>query len=192
MNAVTLIVGLGNPGREYERTRHNAGAWFVQALADQHHIALNPEPRYHGLTGRGSIHGHDVRLLVPTTFMNRSGQAVAPMAGFFKIPVEEILVAHDELDLQPGDIRLKRGGSGGGNGVKDIQRALGNNGNFQRLRIGIGHPGQASQVTDYVLRIPPANEREQIESAIERALSVMPLIVSGDLPRAMNQLHSKV
>ncbi len=143
-DGIDLIVGLGNPGRQYEDTRHNAGAWFVERLARQHHANLSNDAKYKALTGRATINGHDVRLLIPTTFMNVSGQAVAPFANFFKIPAERILVAHDELDLPPGVAKLKQGGGHGGhNGLRDIISKLGNNKNFARLRIGIGHPGHA-------------------------------------------------
>jgi PTH1 family peptidyl-tRNA hydrolase len=189
VSGIQLIVGLGNPGREYEDTRHNAGAWFVEQLARSSGCALASEPKFHGLTGRTRVAGHDIRLLIPTTFMNLSGQAVAALANFYKIPADAILVAHDELDLPPGSARLKQGGSGGGNGVRDIIARLGGN-NFHRLRIGIGHPGSADKVTGYVLSRPGGDDRIAIDRAIDAALDVLPLLLSGEMPRAINKLHA--
>jgi PTH1 family peptidyl-tRNA hydrolase len=189
VSGIQLIVGLGNPGREYEDTRHNAGAWLVERLARSSGCALAPEAKFHGLTGRTRAAGHDVRLLIPTTFMNLSGQAVAALVNFYKIPVDAILVAHDELDLPPGSARLKQGGSGGGNGVRDIIARLGSN-NFHRLRIGIGHPGSADKVTGYVLNKPSGDDRIAIDRAIDAALDVLPLLLKGEMPRAINKLHS--
>ena len=190
MSAIQLIVGLGNPGREYEDTRHNAGAWLVEALARSSGCVLALEAKFFGLTARTRVGGQDVRLLIPTTFMNRSGQAVAALAGFYKIPPAAILVAHDELDLPAGSARFKQGGSGGGNGVRDIIEKLGNQAGFHRLRIGIGHPGRADQVTGYVLGKPQSDERIAIDAAIDAALKVLPLAVNGDWTKAMNQLHA--
>ncbi|WP_347332087.1 aminoacyl-tRNA hydrolase [Marinimicrobium locisalis] len=188
-----LIVGLGNPGAEYDRTRHNAGADFVTELAWRQGVTLTPENKFHGLTGRIRLDGQDVRLLIPTTFMNRSGQSIGAMAQFFKIPVEAILVAHDELDLPPGTARLKHsGGHGGHNGLRDTIKALGNNKDFNRLRLGIGHPGSASQVVGYVLKKAPTSEQQQLHDAIDRAIEVLPLAARGDWAKAMNQLHTKV
>ncbi|TQC96446.1 aminoacyl-tRNA hydrolase [Moraxellaceae bacterium AER2_44_116] len=190
MAGLQLIVGLGNPGLEYSQTRHNAGVWFVAALAAEHNIRLNPEAKYFGLVGRGTINGHEVRLLIPTTFMNRSGQAVSALAHFFKIPLDAILVAHDELDLPAGSIRLKTGGGHGGhNGLRDIISSSGNQNNFHRLRIGIGHPGDAKLVSNYVLTKAPRIEQDKIESAIMAAVNVSVAMVSGDLAKAMNQLN---
>jgi PTH1 family peptidyl-tRNA hydrolase len=190
MASVQLIVGLGNPGLEYSQTRHNAGVWFVAALAAEHNIRLNPEAKYFGLVGRGTINGHEVRLLIPTTFMNRSGQAVSALAHFFKIPLDAILVAHDELDLPAGSIRLKTGGGHGGhNGLRDIISSSGSQNNFHRLRIGIGHPGDAKLVSNYVLTKAPRIEQDKIESAIMAAVNVSVAMVSGDLAKAMNQLN---
>ncbi len=189
---VKLIVGLGNPGQEYDRTRHNAGADFVFELARQHSITLTPESKLSGLAGRIFIGQYDVRLLVPTTYMNRSGQSVGAMANFYKVSPEQILVAHDELDLAPGVARLKVGGGHGGhNGLRDIISALGNNKNFQRLRIGIGHPGQANQVSGYVLKRAPQAEQQQIDDAIYDSLREINSIVSGDLEAAMRSLHTR-
>jgi peptidyl-tRNA hydrolase, PTH1 family len=189
--SIKLLVGLGNPGPEYQDTRHNAGATLLEAFARRHRIALTPESKFSGLTGRAELAGQDVRLLIPTTYMNLSGQAVAPMAGFFKIPPEEILVIHDEIDLPPGTARLKQGGgAGGNNGLKDIIRALGNNTTFKRLRIGVGHPGSAPQVTAYVLGKAPANEQCLIDDSIELALDVLPLAIGGEWDKAVRELHT--
>ncbi|MDO8417643.1 MAG: aminoacyl-tRNA hydrolase [Agitococcus sp.] len=190
MASVQLIVGLGNPGLEYSQTRHNAGVWFVAALAAEYNIRLNPEPKYFGLVGRGTINGQEVRLIIPTTFMNRSGQAVSALANFFKIPLDAILVAHDELDLPAGSIRLKTGGGHGGhNGLRDIISSSGNQNNFHRLRIGIGHPGDAKLVSNFVLTKAPRPEQEKIESAIMAAVNVSVPMVCGELAKAMNQLN---
>lgn len=189
MSGIQLIVGLGNPGRDYEDTRHNAGAWFVEQLARAHRATLQSDSKFSGLTARIAFAGQDIKLLVPTTFMNLSGQSVAAFANFFKIPAEAILVAHDELDLPPGCARFKQGGSGGGNGVRDIIARLGSNG-FHRLRIGIGHPGSADKVTGYVLNRPTGDERIAIDRAIAAALDALPLAISGQWTRAMTQLHA--
>jgi PTH1 family peptidyl-tRNA hydrolase len=191
LTAIKLVAGLGNPGSEYRGTRHNAGADFVQALARHCGVTLQPEARFHGLTGRLTLAGHDLRLLIPTTFMNRSGAAVAAMAGFFKIPPESILVAYDELDIPAGCARFKQGGGlGGHNGLRDILPALGNNANFHRLRIGIGHPGHASRVTGYVLGAPSPADRERIDACIDEAIAALPLLLDGDSTKAMTRLHS--
>lgn len=188
---VQLIVGLGNPGPEYSNTRHNAGEDFVRALAQKHNIPLSANPKHFGLLGRGIVAQQDIRLLIPTTFMNRSGQAVASVAQFFKIPLEAVLVAHDELDLPPGTARLKKGGGHGGhNGLRDIISQNANNREFGRLRIGIGHPGNAKQVASFVLKKAPAQEFEQTERASEKALDLIDDIVTGDWDKAMRQLHT--
>ncbi len=188
---VKLIVGLGNPGPKYDRTRHNAGADFVAALASSQGCALREEKKFHGLTGKVSINGHELRLLIPTTYMNRSGQAVAAMANFFAIAAGEILVAHDELDLAPGVARLKIGGGHGGhNGLRDIISALGNSRDFGRLRLGIGHPGHASEVVDYVLRKAPGGEQQLLEDAVRASIEVIPLVVAGKWNAAMTALHT--
>ena len=187
-----LVVGLGNPGDQYERTRHNAGFLFVDELARQHGGSFQSEARFFGQSCRIRLDGQELWLLKPMTFMNRSGQAVAALARFYKIAPEAILIAHDELDLPPGDIRLKIGGGHGGhNGLRDTISQLGGNKDFMRLRIGIGHPGHSSQVSGYVLGRAPASEREAVEAAVDRALKVMPLAVAGEMQKAMNQLHSK-
>lgn len=191
MTAIALIVGLGNPGSEYRGTRHNAGAMFVEELARQCGASLQPESRFQGLTGRTTVAGHDVRLLIPTTFMNRSGAAVASMATFYKCAPEQILIAHDELDIPLGCARFKLGGGHGGhNGLRDIIPALGNNGGFHRLRIGIGHPGHASRVTGYVLGRPTQAERERMDACIGEAIGALPLLLDGDSTKAMTRLHS--
>lgn len=191
MNAIQLIVGLGNPGREYEETRHNAGALFVQALADYHNVKLKPESKFFGLTARISIDQEDVRLLIPTTFMNRSGQAIAAIAQFYKINPEHILIAHDELDIEAGTARFKQGGGHGGhNGLRDAIAKLGNNKNFYRLRLGIGHPGSADKVTGHVLTKAPASEHQKLLDSINASLNALPLAIKGDWAKAMNQLHS--
>ena len=188
--AIKLIVGLGNPGPQYETTRHNAGAWLVEELAKQYQATLKPESKFHGLAGRGLIAGQDIRLLIPTTFMNRSGQAIAAVAQFYKVAPEEILVAHDELDLQPGQVRLKQGGGHGGhNGLRDTISQLGNNKNFYRLRIGIGHPGDKKLVTGFVLGKAPASEQNLIDEAIDASCRQIGAIVTGDHAPAMNELH---
>ena len=187
---IELIVGLGNPGQQYENTRHNAGSWFIEAVAQRYNVALKPESKYHGMTGRTNIDGLDVRLLFPTTFMNRSGQGVAALSQFFKIKPENILVAHDELDLAPGIIRLKAGGGHGGhNGLRDIISQLGNNKTFHRLRIGIGHPGSSDKVTGYVLGKTPQSELALINAGLDEAIHHLPGIVNGDQQKVMNELH---
>ena len=191
MTAVQLIVGLGNPGPEYDQTRHNAGALFVERLADRERVSLNFDKKYFGLVGKFSHQGRDVRLLIPTTYMNRSGQAVAALAGFFRIPVEAILVAHDELDMPPGVAKLKKGGGHGGhNGLRDIIAQLGNQNGFHRLRLGIGHPGHSSLVSGFVLSRAPRSEQELLDTSIDSALGVLPEMLAGDWTRAMQKLHS--
>ncbi|MDD5384087.1 MAG: aminoacyl-tRNA hydrolase [Gallionella sp.] len=190
MSAIRLIVGLGNPGREYETTRHNAGYWWVNELARLQKLSFKSEAKYHGLTARGQLHGHEMLLLKPLTFMNVSGRAVGALAQFYKIAPAEILVVHDELDLPPGVARLKMGGGHGGhNGLKDIIAHLGSK-DFWRLRLGIGHPGDRADVAGYVLNDPRREERELIDEAIQRALHVAPLIVEGKTEAAMLKLHS--
>lgn len=190
MTVPRLIVGLGNPGPEYEATRHNAGFWFVDQLADKLRISLAPQGKFFGRAGRAG----ELWLLQPTTFMNRSGQAVAALANFYKISPDEILVVHDELDLPPGGIRLKQGGGNGGhNGLKDIQARLGTP-DFWRLRLGIGHPrtlGLAQQVADFVLHQPRKEELPDIEHALARCLLAWPRLSAGDFAGAQQQLHGK-
>lgn len=190
--SIRLVVGLGNPGPQYQRTRHNAGADFVAVLAAHWGVALKAESRFAGDTARVAIAGSDVRLLIPATFMNLSGRAVGAMAGFYGIEAAAILVAHDEIDLPPGQARLKLGGGHGGhNGLRDIIRALANDAGFARLRLGVGHPGHASEVVEYVLWRAPAAEQELLAVSIEAALAVMPLAVAGDWNRAMKTLHTQ-
>jgi PTH1 family peptidyl-tRNA hydrolase len=188
---IRLIAGLGNPGPEYAATRHNAGFWFVDEVADRLKVSLSPERSYSGLAARASVGGRPLWLLEPTTFMNLSGKSVASLARFFKIEPNEILVAHDELDLLPGQVKLKLGGSHAGhNGLKDIHAQLGA-ADYWRLRIGIGHPGVKAEVTDYVLRKPPAEQRVEIEKAIEQALSGLDLLLAGDIERATMKINAR-
>ncbi len=189
---IKLVVGLGNPGIDYAHTRHNAGQDFVEYLAREFSANLSPDSKFFGLADRITVDGRDLRLLIPTTFMNLSGKSVAALANFFKIEPEEILVVHDELDLSPGIIKLKIGGGHGGhNGLRDIINALGNNKNFGRLRIGIGHPGSAKQVSNYVLKKAPSEEQTLIEDAIQSALPQIKTLVKGEWEAAMRDLHSK-
>lgn len=191
-NIIKLIVGLGNPGTEYNRTRHNAGADFVSELAHQHSTPLVAESKFFGLSARIFIGSRDIRLLIPTTFMNLSGKSIGAIAQFYKIEPENILVAHDELDLAPGVARLKIGGGHGGhNGLKDTIKALGNNKNFCRLRIGIDHPGNAKLVSNYVLRKAPQSEQQLIDDSILNSLRVLPDAVNGDWNKAMKDLHTQ-
>ena len=191
MTAVELIVGLGNPGSQYDQTRHNAGALFVERLADSQNVCLSQDKKYFGLTGKFSHQGRDIRLLIPTTSMNRSGQAVASLANFFRIAPEAILVAHDELDMPPGVAKLKLGGGHGGhNGLRDIIAQLGNQNGFYRLRMGIGHPGHSSMVSDFVLSRAPRSEQELLDASIDNALSALPEMLAGDWSKAMHKLHS--
>lgn len=190
MEQLQLIVGLGNPGSQYEGTRHNAGFWWLEALAQKLGVTLKPEAKFHGRAGKlGSAQG-DIWLLCPDTFMNLSGKSVAALARFYKIAPEAILVAHDELDLPPGTARLKQGGGHGGqNGLKDIHLQLGSS-NYWRLRIGIGHPGAKEAVVGHVLGKPMPGEREQMLSAIEAALDVWPELAAGNLAAAQLKLHT--
>jgi PTH1 family peptidyl-tRNA hydrolase len=188
---IQLIIGLGNPGPEYEQTRHNAGAWLVTEIANSHHVSLRQEAKFKGLYGQFSLNGELCRLLIPTTFMNLSGQSVQALANFYKIPVTAMCVAHDELDLDPGTVRLKfDGGHGGHNGLRDIISHLHTNA-FHRLRIGIGHPGHSKDVVDYVLKRPSRHDEIQIHSAINDALHILPDIIAGKMQHAMKVLHTK-
>jgi len=187
---IRLIVGLGNPGAKYTGTRHNAGFWLLDRIAGDHGVPLRPETRFHGEAGRFRHGGQDIHLLKPSTFMNRSGQSVAALSRYFRIRPEQILVLHDELDLPPGDNRLKVGGGHGGhNGLRDIINQIGKD--FLRLRIGIGHPGDRNQVVNYVLKAPSREDLAAIEEAGERSLNILPLLLDGHLDKAMQQLHSK-
>lgn len=191
MSKIKLIVGLANPGADYAQTRHNAGAWYVDLLARRHQQSLKEESKFYGYTARINLNGNDVRLLVPTTFMNLSGKAVLAMANFYRIEPNEILVSHDELDLPPGIVKMKLGGGNGGhNGLKDIQSKFGNNPNFYRLRIGIGHPGDKNKVVGFVLGKPPTNEQKLIDDAIDEALSCTDILMHEGYEKAINRLHS--
>ena len=188
---IKLIVGLANPGAEYAATRHNAGAWFVDLLAERLRAPLREEAKFFGYTSLFTLGGEDVRLLVPTTFMNLSGKAVAAMASFFRINPDEILVAHDELDLPPGVAKFKLGGGHGGhNGLKDIISKLGNNPNSPRLRIGMGHPGDKNKVVGFVLGKPPVSEQKLIDEAIDEAARCTEMWFTDGLTKATNRLHA--
>ncbi len=192
--SIRLIVGLGNPGPEYEQTRHNAGFWLVDNLANSlPRCSLARESKYNALAAKTTIAGNEVWLLEPQTFMNRSGQSVGALARFFKIAPEEVLVVHDELDLPPGTAKLKKGGSSGGhNGLKDITAALGTQ-DYWRLRIGIGHPRTLNlnqPVVDFVLHRPRKEEQPLIDEAIEKSLGIVPLLCKGEFEKAAMQLHT--
>lgn len=187
---IRLLVGLGNPGHEYEATRHNAGFWWLDDAARRLKASLQPERGYHGLVARVNVQGSPVWLLEPQTFMNVSGKAVAALARFYKIAPSEILVAHDELDLPPGEIKLKQGGGHAGhNGLRDIHAQLGAS-DYWRLRIGIGHPGVRSEVINYVLGKPMAEHREAIEAAIRRSMDALELLLAGEMAQATTKLHT--
>lgn len=191
MTTIKLIVGLANPGAEYAETRHNVGAWYVDLLAERFNQSLKNEAKFFGYTSRININGQDIRLLVPTTFMNLSGKAVQAIATFYQIQPAEILVAHDELDLNPGVAKFKFGGSHGGhNGLKDIINKLGNNANFYRLRIGIGHPGDKNKVVGFVLNKPSKPEQELINQTIDEAIYCTEILIKNDAEAAMNRLHA--
>ena len=186
---IDLIVGLGNPGSQYVRTRHNVGFWLLDRLAEAG-ADLRTESRFQADVGYLKLGGRRVALLKPTTFMNLSGQAVGAYARYYKIPPAAILVVHDELDLAPGTVRLKRGGGHGGhNGLRDITAQIG--AEFLRLRLGIGHPGSADKVVEYVLGNPPTDDRLAIEDAIARGVSVLPEVVAGPPDKIMNQLNRR-
>ena len=185
---IRLIVGLGNPGREYERTRHNAGYWLVERFAVSCGIAMRKDLKYQALVGR---HESGAWLLLPQTFMNASGRSVLMLAGFFRIVPEEILVVHDELDFAPGVAKLKQGGGiAGHNGLRDISQKIASH-DYWRMRIGIGHPGDKDLGADWVLQKPSADDRTAIDESIDRALAVVPLCLAGDLQGAMLKLHTQ-
>lgn len=189
-DGLSLIVGLANPGKEYENTRHNAGAWLIQALAAEAHATLKHDPKFHGAHAQVKLHHQAVHLLIPSTFMNRSGLSIHSLMNFYKITPDRVLVVHDELDLPVGTIKLKTdGGDGGHNGLKDTIRHL-NTREFARLRIGIGRPAPGHDVADYVLHHPSKADRTKIDDAIANALAVMPTLLSGDIQAAMRQLHT--
>ena len=187
---IKLFVGLGNPGPDYEATRHNAGFWWVDELARQWRMSMQPERGYFGLVARGMVNGNTVWLLEPQTFMNKSGQSVAALARFFKIQPEEVLVVHDELDLPPGEAKLKRGGGHAGhNGLRDIHGQLGSP-DYWRLRIGVGHPGDRAEVVNWVLKKPSPEHRTAIEEAIARSLKAADDLVAGRMDKATVQIHT--
>jgi PTH1 family peptidyl-tRNA hydrolase len=191
MASIKLIAGLGNPGREHEKDRHNVGFVFASRLAAEHRVQLRSTARYHGLVAKLARPSGELWLVLPQTYMNLSGKSVGPLARFYKILPEEVLVVHDELDFPPGVAKLKLGGGvAGHNGLKDIAAQLGSQG-FWRLRIGIGHPGDKNLVPDYVLNSPPPAEREQIEQAIDRCMAAAPLLLEGNMEAAMLKLHTK-
>jgi PTH1 family peptidyl-tRNA hydrolase len=192
MSTIKLIIGLGNPGPNYIDTRHNAGAWFVEQIAASEQTPLKAEAKYHGLFAKVTIANQTVYLLNPTTFMNRSGTAVQAICQFYKIAPEEILVAHDELDFDAGVARIKvAGGHGGHNGLRDIIQKLGGAKDFNRLRIGIGHPGDKSKVHNYVLKNPSSTDKQKIVDSIHEAQRYLESIVTGDIAKAMNALHTQ-
>jgi PTH1 family peptidyl-tRNA hydrolase len=187
---IKLFVGLGNPGPEYAHTRHNAGCWWVDALARELKVSPAMDEGYHGLVARTSLHGQNLWLLQPQTFMNLSGKSVVALARFFKIAPQEILVAHDELDIAPGQAKLKFGGSHAGhNGLRDIHAQLGT-GDYWRLRLGIGHPGMKAEVINWVLKRPPIDDRIAIEQCIDRCLKAFPAFVAGDMDKATLLVHT--
>ncbi len=187
---IKLFVGLGNPGTEYEATRHNAGFWWVDALARELKLSLVADRSYHGLLARGNVNGQTIWLLEPQTYMNLSGKSVAALARFFKIAPQDILVVHDELDVPPGQAKLKFGGGHGGhNGLRDIHAQLGT-GDYWRLRLGIGHPGDKNQVADWVLKKPSPDEREAIEGCVARTLKAAPELLAGDMTKATLVVHT--
>lgn len=187
---IKLFVGLGNPGPEYEATRHNAGFWWVDALARELKLPLSMDKGYHGLVARGHVHGKPVWLLEPQTYMNLSGRSVAALARFFKIAPQEILVIHDELDIVPGEAKLKLGGGHAGhNGLRDIHAQLGT-GDYWRLRIGIGHPGVKAEVADWVLKKPAPEQRDAMHACIERTLKAAPALLAGEMDKAMLLVHT--
>ncbi len=186
-----VIVGLGNPGSKYTKTRHNAGFWFIDEVANKYAAVFRLDKKFHGEVAKISVEGKDIWLLKPDTFMNRSGLAVQSLLSFYRISAEQLLVAHDEIDLPPGTTKLKKGGGHGGhNGLRDIISQLVSK-DFHRLRIGVGHPGSKEQVVDFVLHTPSRNESELIDSDIYDAVNVVPDLASGALERAMQTLHSK-
>ena len=187
---IQLVVGLGNPGADYILTRHNAGFWFVDALARAHGGGFSHERKFSGDVCRLQFGGHDIRLLKPATFMNRSGQSVQALAAYLKLPAEAILVAHDDLDLPVGSVRLKQGGGHGGhNGLRDITDRLGES--FSRLRFGIGRPDAGAEVIDYVLHRASEDDEMQIMEAVAAAIALMPRLLNGETGKVMHELHSR-
>jgi PTH1 family peptidyl-tRNA hydrolase len=187
---IKLFVGLGNPGPEYEATRHNAGAWWIDALANALKVQLVMDRSYHGFVARTTVAGQTIWLLQPQTFMNLSGKSVAALARFFKILPSEILVAHDEMDIAPGEAKLKRGGSHAGhNGLRDIHAQLGSS-DYWRLRLGVGHPGDKAEVVSWVLKKPSADHRIAIEQTIDRAIKALPHLLTGEMDQATMLIHT--
>ena len=187
---IQLVVGLGNPGADYVSTRHNAGFWFVDRLAGQYGGRWAAERKFHGEVCRITVAGQDLRLLKPGTYMNRSGLAVQALASYLKIAAEQILVAHDEIDLPVGSVRLKwNGGHGGHNGLRDVSRALGDQ--YRRLRIGVGRPANSSEVIDYVLKRPGREDADAIQAAVDAAVDALPVLLTDGMEKAMHALHSK-
>ena len=188
---IKLFVGLGNPGSEYQATRHNAGFWWLDAIAREFKVTLTSEKAWHGQVARTTFSGQSVWLLKPQTFMNLSGRSVAALARFYKILPNEILVAHDELDIVPGQLKLKRGGSHAGhNGLRDIHDQLGSD-DYWRLRLGIGHPGVKAEVVDWVLKKPMATHQEAIDACIARSLKALPMMLRDEMDKATMLLHTK-
>ena len=191
MSEIKLIVGLGNPGDKYKDTRHNAGEWLVERLAQRFNFSLKEESKFFGKTARAAINGQEIRFLVPTTFMNLSGKAVGALATFYRIQPEQILIAHDELDLPPGTVKIKLGGGHGGhNGLRDSIAQLSNNKNFYRLRVGIGHPGDKNLVSAYVLSKPSPTDLTLIDKALEEATDCVEVLLKDGINKATNRLNS--
>lgn len=191
MSEIKLIVGLGNPGDKYKDTRHNAGEWLVERLAQRFNFSLKEESKFFGKTARAVINGQEIRFLVPTTFMNLSGKAVGALATFYRIQPEKILIAHDELDLPPGTVKIKLGGGHGGhNGLRDSIAQLSNNKNFYRLRVGIGHPGDKNLVAAYVLSKPSPTDLTLIDKALEEATDCVEVLLKDGINKATNRLNS--
>jgi PTH1 family peptidyl-tRNA hydrolase len=187
---IKLFVGLGNPGPEYEATRHNAGFWWIDALARELKVNMSMDKGYHGMLARTTVHGQTVWLLQPQTFMNLSGKSVGALARFFKIAPSEILVAHDELDIAPGQVKLKFGGSHAGhNGLRDIHAQMGS-GDYWRLRLGVGHPGDKAEVVNWVLKKPSLDHRIAIDQCIDRSLKALPAFLAGDMGKATLLVHT--
>jgi len=190
LTAIKLIIGLGNPGDKYSKTRHNAGFWFIDALTQKYSASFKAENKFSGEVAKANIAGQAVWLLKPSTFMNRSGLAAHQLSSFYKIKPEEILVAYDELDLPPGTVRFKKsGGHGGHNGLRDLHAQISNE--YLRLRFGIGHPGDRNKVADYVLSRPSQGDEIEINNAIDRSLDVIDQIIIGETQKAMNILHTE-
>lgn len=187
---IKLLVGLGNPGNEYEDTRHNAGFWWIDAVARELKVPLTPDRAYHGLAVRTNLNGQSLWLLKPQTFMNLSGKSVSALARFFKISPQDILVAHDELDIVPGEVKLKWGGSHAGhNGLRDIHAQLGT-ADYWRLRLGVGHPGDKAEVVSWVLKKPLSEQRKAIDDSIHRSIMALPMLLDGQMEKAMAQIHT--